>query len=239
MNITDEQKLDQYLERWLQRRLQRRLYPWFVGTVTQVIGNAPPYLVKVVKNGEQTSDGMTYAVPSGRYVPQVGDVVDITWRDDNVGYVAVPLSGKGQQAAAGSIHAEVYQQAAESIANGFAFIHLTYDTVEAGAAYWDAPNSQFVCPVPGRYLVIAQVLLNVSPGGNVAASVFKNGSEERRLQDGTRTDGNPSAAGAAIVRAQAGDKLAIYAAQSTSSNPAALFVSKLYCYAQFEYRGPL
>lgn len=105
MNAIDEQQLDAYLETWVARRLGRRLWPWFRGTVVNVIGQTPPYQVLITRTGETDptgapiTDGLPYTVLQPGYVPQLGDVVDCTWRDDFTGYAVVPLSGPGAVAA--------------------------------------------------------------------------------------------------------------------------------------------
>lgn len=92
MKGTDELQLHRYLTKWM-RPLRKRLYPWFGGTVASVIGTTYPLQVSVIRTGEGTADGNTYVVASPSYRPQVGDRVDLIWRDDDVGYAVVPLAG--------------------------------------------------------------------------------------------------------------------------------------------------
>lgn len=139
---------------------------------------------------------------------------------------------------AGPYHAEVFRNAAQSIANGFVFATVAYDSLDSGGD----PNSNFntgtgvyTCPVAGVYRVSANVPFSVGAAGTAAATISKNGAtDSRRLGTGYSGVSNPSADGSGKIRCAAGDTLAVQAAQSTTSNPAALAVGASNCWAQFE-----
>lgn len=86
----EERRQGEYVERIVLGRWRRRLFPNFWGKVVAVIGTSPPYTVTVIRSGETSSDGNTYAV-AWPYVPAVGDIVQIEWLDSYVGVVTGPV----------------------------------------------------------------------------------------------------------------------------------------------------
>jgi hypothetical protein len=87
----NERELDAYLEKWTQRRLGRRLETHFRGTIVLVSGTMPPFTVQIQRTGETGSDGNTYACSVPGYVPQIGDSVELAWRDLKTAHVVRPV----------------------------------------------------------------------------------------------------------------------------------------------------
>ena len=77
---------------------------FFRGTVTNVVSTGPPITVQIRRNGETQADGNTYVVGVAGYKPQIGDDVDMVWRDEVGAYVMMPLGGPGAKLAGGWIH---------------------------------------------------------------------------------------------------------------------------------------
>jgi hypothetical protein len=92
----DERGLAAYVRRVIHRGpVDRRLFPWFKGTVTEVLTSGYSMMVRVRRSGEFLADGGTYAVAMPNYRPQVGDTVDLLWRDDDTAYAMAPRGGAG------------------------------------------------------------------------------------------------------------------------------------------------
>jgi hypothetical protein len=94
MQQINEAGLSSYVQLLLQRLFKRRLIEPFVrGTVIAASGSYPlQRQVQIQRVGEPQGDGGSYALCIPGYYAQVGDVVDIEWRDEVAGYVAYPLS---------------------------------------------------------------------------------------------------------------------------------------------------
>jgi len=96
MKKIDESALADYLKQTLSKLpYSRRLYPWFQGVVTAVTTSGAVSQVQIQRTGEGASDGGTYAIAQPGYRPQVGDTVDLQWRDDDTAYVMAPRQGVG------------------------------------------------------------------------------------------------------------------------------------------------
>lgn len=85
------------LAAWLDKREQTLynrllLNRSFTGIVTAVQGIMPQWQIQVRRDGEEMSDGHWHKATVPGWTPQVGDQVDLVWRDDNVAHVQAPLS---------------------------------------------------------------------------------------------------------------------------------------------------
>jgi hypothetical protein len=80
----------------IHRRKDSRLIAnrYFQGHVTAVTGGGP-FEVAVQRIGETVADGNTYHCAVPGYIPQLGDLVELVWRDDAVAHVDHPINMLG------------------------------------------------------------------------------------------------------------------------------------------------
>lgn len=76
------------------RRKDSRLIEnrYFQGTVAGVTVSGSAYEVAIQRVGEPAADGNTYHCAVPGYVPQVGDRVELAWRDRSVAHVDHPIA---------------------------------------------------------------------------------------------------------------------------------------------------
>ena len=138
-------------------------------------------------------------------------------------------------------HAEVYRNAALSIANGFAFVTIAYDSLETSGdpnGNFNTGTGVYTCPLSGLYRVTAYALFSAGGTGTIGLSISKNGgTDSKRIGAGYNT-ANIGTSGSGKIRCASGDTLAVQVAQSTASNPAALFTGSTFLWATFELVGP-
>ena len=94
MPVETEKEVAAYLQA-TNKRLYDRLFLNRVvaGTITAISGTRPQYLVRI----DATGDAWHACYEPG-YMPQVGDQVDLMWRDADTGYVLTPRSATAMTA---------------------------------------------------------------------------------------------------------------------------------------------
>lgn len=101
MNSKTATELRDFLDEYMRRTYGRLLERCFQGTITAVTAKptlanneaGTQYLCSIQRNGETSSDGMTYLCVTPGYKPVVGDVVEVMWRDEHTAYVLWPTNG--------------------------------------------------------------------------------------------------------------------------------------------------
>lgn len=85
MRKVDAKSLGDFVERLLNQGRYRRLIRgrFFRATVSSVSGVAAPFLVGLIRNGESTPDGGSYACATPGYTPAVGHDVLCVWIDES------------------------------------------------------------------------------------------------------------------------------------------------------------
>ena len=94
MPVETEKEVAAYLQQ-TNKRLYDRLFlnRVIAGAITAISGTRPQYLVRL----DTTGDAWHACYEPG-YTPQIGDVVDLMWRDADTGYVLTPRSASAATA---------------------------------------------------------------------------------------------------------------------------------------------
>jgi hypothetical protein len=109
MRRMSEGELAAYLDERDRRQNSRLLADrYFQGTVTAVSG-AGPYTVQIQRVGETQPDGNTYVCAVPGYIPLLGDVVELAWRDAHTAHVDHPLGTAFQNTGSGKFATAIYQ----------------------------------------------------------------------------------------------------------------------------------
>lgn len=155
----------------------------------------------------------------------------------------LPSAGELPPSAAQGPALLVYRNAALSIANGFAFATIPYDTVEnplrEPTTFYTPSTGLLKIPVAGLWWVDAAVIFNAAGAYSVALQTIQNGGSGIRLDTGYNGAGNAAAGGGRFLRCNLNDTLGIQVAQNSAVNPAPLFVGQAFCWAQFVWWAPL
>lgn len=136
----------------------------------------------------------------------------------------------------------VYRTAALSIANGFVFTAVPFDTLEnptASAPYYNRTTGVFSVPRAGLWWVNAFVMYNIGTAFTAALEALKNGATGYRLGTLPAAAANTGVWGNRLIPCVLGDTLLIRTAQSSATNPGPLFVGNTLCYASFVFWAPL
>lgn len=107
MKPISEAQLADYIAAYLKRspKIKRLVDRHFQGTITSVTpitaNTDGPFLVNVDRTDSSDNNDYVCAVPM--YYPQVGDLVELEWRDENFAYVKYPIQVTHQKAPTVSI----------------------------------------------------------------------------------------------------------------------------------------
>ena len=131
------------------------------------------------------------------------------------------------------IHCEVYQANAQALPNT-TFTNVDYDTVASGYGY--DRGLGFLCPIAGRYLVTAAMLIAGTPSF-VGLALYQNAAEVKRGSTVSSSGTNNPVAPLSVTQpCAAGDRLLVYGLVGPA---ASTFAGSAFSWANFAYLDAL
>src|SRR6266566_2173901 len=170
--FTTEAELNAYLSKRETTKHDRLLLnPSFTATVIGVRGSAGAYEVRVQRPNDSSS-GSWYSVQNNGTVPQVGDRIDMRWRDPNLASATAIVGTPPRVTDQHNIKARLYWTGSATLSAGWNLISFNGVSFDPAKMYG---GTGFIIPLPGYYLVVVK-------SGNTAATstavgIYTNGVE--------------------------------------------------------------